>query len=229
MSNSYDGFLRRINQYRIQLNLTQAETSNLIGKTQSQFSKMELGKTIISYDVLEKLLKAGWDIDYIIIGKEKIAWESSLTDYLDSNVGEAWKDLKEVLIWILGQELCKNGGFEEKDTSCEYELLKLILNRSKRNSILAEIRSMEGITQMVMAEKLGVNIKKYRDLEKGNTEPDAELLSLIYEISFCRPSLFFFSESAEKYLLNNLWNKISGEKKNEIIPFLDHAIELRKS
>lgn len=59
MRRSYEEFLHRLNQYRLRLNMTQEETSNGLGITQSQFSKMELGKTIVPYKVLELLMKMG--------------------------------------------------------------------------------------------------------------------------------------------------------------------------
>ena len=52
MRDKYDNFLHRLNQYRLRLNMTQEETSSELGVTQSQFSKMELGKIIIPYNLI---------------------------------------------------------------------------------------------------------------------------------------------------------------------------------
>lgn len=231
MSKAYEDFLRRMNAYRDERNLTQTEVSNLIGKTQSQFSKMELGKTVVPYEVLEKLQNVGgWDIDYILIGKKRFRWESSLFDYLHANFDNDWQSLKEVLVWALGQHVMEEGSASGKDIDCEYKLLKMRMHQENSQTILAEIRSITGVTQMVMAEKLGVNIKKYTSLEKGNACPDAELLALIYNISHCRPSLFFCTDyrEMERHLMNDLWNEINPEKQREIISFLEHAMKLHK-
>ena len=59
MCDSYEKFLYRLNQYRIHLNLTQEETSIELGITQSQFSKMELGRSVVPFRIMELLLKMG--------------------------------------------------------------------------------------------------------------------------------------------------------------------------
>lgn len=228
MSNKYGDFLCRMNQYRMKMQLTQMEMSDLLGTTQSQFSKMELGKTIVSYDILYELYNTGWDVDYMIIGKEKIPWESDLSGILITSIGESWFDLMEVVVWGIGQIIGKEKNYFDSDIKYEYELLRSLLNRSTSNSILAEIRSIAGITQVAMAEKMGVNIKKYRDLEKGTSNPDAELLAIIYSISNCRPSIFFNTDShnMESHLMNDLWNSIKAEKQLELINFFGQAAKL---
>lgn len=226
MSNSYDKFLRRMIGYRKNLHLTQEETSRLLGKNQSQFSKMELGRTVVSYEVLERLQGAGWDVDYIVTGIEKENSKTSLSEELDKRISKEWWNLKDILIWIFDIEFRKTGGFQDKDCESEYKLLKLLLSRPSKDSILAIVRDMVGISQIGMAEKLGVNIKKYRDLEKSRNQPDAELLIKIYEISFCRPSIFFHADDVERYLLDVLWNKLDFIRQKELLEFLDSAIEI---
>lgn len=231
MSKAYDDFLRRMSAYRDARNLTQTDVSKLIGKTQSQYSKMELGKTVVPYEVLEKLQNVGgWDIDYIVIGKNRFRWESSLFDYLNANFDADWQSLKEVLVWALGQHVTEENSVSGKDIDCEYKLLKRLMYQENPQTIMAEIRSITGATQMTMAEMLGVNIKKYTGLEKGTVCPDAELLALLYDISNCRPSLFFCTNpvETERHLMNDLWNEIQTERQQEIISFLEHAMKLHK-
>ena len=52
MRKRYEDFLGRLNQYRLYLNMTQEELSSALGITQSQFSKIELGKTVMPYKIL---------------------------------------------------------------------------------------------------------------------------------------------------------------------------------
>lgn len=226
MDNSYDEFLRRMIAYREKMNLSQKEVGSLLGKTQSQQSKLELGKTVVSFEALEELVNAGWDIDFIITGKESIRIEENLTDYLYGKAGKSWKELKEVLLWIIGRELKRDGSFGNSETGMEYKLLKAYLGQEQEASALYEIRNIMGISQIAMAEKLGVNIKKYRNLEKGGVHPDAELLILIYEMSCCRPSTFFCGNGVEGYLLNCLWNKLKEGQRRRARQFMDNAVKM---
>jgi transcriptional regulator with XRE-family HTH domain len=226
MSNSYDKFLRRLIQYREKLKLTQKEAGTLLGKDQSQLSKMELGKTVVSYEMLENLDGAGWDIDYLVTGKEKIFISDSISVYLKEKMGEEWKNLNDALIWIIWHELTKSLGCPGRDVRLEFDLLKLSLNKNVSESVLLAVRNTLGISQIVMAEKLGVNIKKYCQLEKGNKEPDAQLLGLIYELAYCRPGIFLHKNDVTEYLLDCLWNRVKLQQQKEALDFLDNAMAI---
>lgn len=228
MSNIYDDFLRRMNVYRKRLGLTQSEFGELVGVSQSVMSKLELGKIGISYEYLMGMVKAGLDIDYLIIEKESLKWKNSITDFLNINVDVMWYDIGEVVIWSLGEMLQQEGEFQNTDVCCEFKLLKRMILEKTNGTLLWELRSMLGFSQSVMADKIGVNIKKYRSLERENTYLDAELLMNIYEFSSCRPYLFFSKKDLKMDLLNDLWNRLCEEKQEKAVAFLKQAIELRK-
>lgn len=229
MSNNYEKFLSRMIQYRERRHMTQKDVGEIFGKDQSQFSKMELGKTVVSYEILECLDDAGWDIDYLITGKKKIDVNNSLTAYIKEKVDAEWKNLNHALIWIIGHELCKELGALEEDIECEYELLKFLLDKNPPENLLLAVRNMLGISQIIMSEKLGVNIKKYCLLEKGNRDPDAELLGLIYELAYCRPGVFLYQGDVAEYLLDCLWNRIKPDQQKEAIEYLDCTIKIYKT
>ena len=47
------------------------------------------------------------------------------------------------------------------------------------------VRDKMNTSQIAMAEKLGLGIKKYRDIEKEKIYPDAETLVSLYNMSAC--------------------------------------------
>lgn len=229
MSNSYDDFLRRFVLYRTRMNMSQEEMGKLLGKTQSQLSKIELRKTVVSFDMLENLQSNGWDVDDMIIGKEQIILESRLTDYLMGNVGKNWKAFKELVVWIIHLEFQKCGGFPDADSECEYQLLKTLLYSEDSKTVMLAVRNVMGIRQDVMAERLGVDVKKCRDMERGRIYPDAELLILIYQMCSCRPAVFFQHENTEGYLLDCLWNKLNVKGQEETKMILDDVIRVYRA
>ena len=107
MRDKYDNFLHRLNQYRLRLNMTQEETSSELGVTQSQFSKMELGKIIIPYKVLVLLMEMGWDVDYFITGKETCQSISELNLFMDGVEERYRKELLSAVAWFLEQGINK--------------------------------------------------------------------------------------------------------------------------
>ena len=228
MSNSYRKFIGRLTSYREMMNLSQKDAGCLVGKTQSQQSKMERGETIVSYEILQHMMDAGWDIDFLMTGKNRIHIENSLSGYLFENMGGYWGNIKEALFWIIGVELDKTGNLQDEETKLEFKLMKEFLAGTESDSVIHNIRNIMGISQFAMADRLGVNIKKYRELEKGGTEPDAELLILIYELSGCRPSTFFRQDDVEEYVLDCLWNRLNVERQKEAREFIDYVIKIYK-
>lgn len=217
MRSSYEDFLHRLSQYRLCLNMTQEETSNVLGITQSQFSKMELGKTIMPYKSLKCLMDEGWDIDYLVTGIESGWNESELINVLRETEEGQRANLLYAMAWLLEQGISKSVPDISFETKCELEILKSRANGQNADSVLYEIRKVSGISQIPMSEKLGVNIKKYRMLEKRKTDPDAELLLRIYEVTGCKPSLLIDFNKLENMIIDDLWRQIEYSVQGRIL------------
>ncbi len=223
MCSSYEDFLHRLYQYRVRLNLTQAETGHRLGITQSQFSKMELGKTIVPYKTLELLLNMGWDVDFLLTGKKFYVNDSKLSILMYEEEDSEQK-LLSAIVWFLEQGIEKSIAEMSFETKCEIEILKMRADGGVPESILYEIRRISGIAQIPMAEKLGVNIKKYRMLEKNKTAPDAELLLRLYEVTGCRPTLLLENRNVEKLIINELWNQLTQPIQKRILALAEQVI-----
>lgn len=217
MHSSYEDFLKRFSQYKLCLNMTQAETSHLLGITQSQFSKMELGKIIVSYKSLKCLMKEGWDVDYLVTGKESVHGVSELTELLMEIDEREKRGVLNAVAWLLEQGITKCVSEISFETKCEIEVLKRRADGCETDSVLQEIRNISGISQIPMSEKLGVNIKKYRMLEKSKTNPDAELLLRIYEVTGCKPSLLIDFGNLEYVIIDDLWQQIAYPVQERIL------------
>lgn len=75
-----------------------------------------------------------------------------------------------------------------------------------------------------MFEKLGVNIKKYRMLEKNKKNPDAELLLRLYKETGCRPSLFLDSEKLENMIIDDLWSQTNDYIQTKILSLTEQVL-----
>lgn len=84
MSNHYEEFLKRLVQYRLQVNMTQEKIGQVLGITQSQLSKQELGKTIMTFHSLCILMDIGWDVDFLL--------QESVQDVNHQRYRLSWKE-----------------------------------------------------------------------------------------------------------------------------------------
>ncbi len=224
MRKRYDDFLRRLNQYRLCLNMTQDELSNALGITQSQFSKIELGKTIMPYKTLELLEGMGWNVDYLVTGKNFDRGASELNTILQQVEETNKREVLSAVAWLLKQGIgicCPNLSSECK---CEMEILQMRANSESPCSVLYEVRQMLDVAQAIMAEKLGVNIKKYRKLEKNEACPDVELLFRIYEVTGCKPSLILHNDHVENIIIDDLWTQITVPIQSKILSLTEQVL-----
>ncbi len=225
MRDSYEKFLYRLNQYRIHLNLTQEETSIELGITQSQFSKMELGRSVVPFRIMELLLKMGWDVDYLVTGRKSCTRSSALNALIHKEE-ENRKEFLGALAWLLELGIEKSRVEFDDEIRCEIAILRRRSGLSSTGSVLHEVRKIAGFAQIPMSEKLGVNIRKYRMLEKEQISPDAELLLRIYEVTGCKPSLLL--DYADNRIVDDLWDRIRPAVRKKILPLAEQILWFMK-
>ena len=182
----YSLIVRRLEAYRKKCHIPQTELAKDLNITQSQYSKIELGKVKLSYSVLNKLYEKGWDIDMIITGESCEPVLPSLAEAFPENDMKQYISGMKLCEWAMEQWAQK----EQKEEILGRRLLKAFLSSDEKATPLEKLRKAFGVSQIKMAEIVGVNIKKYRALEKGAVELDAELMANIYEVTKCKPAYF---------------------------------------
>lgn len=225
MSAYYQEFLQRMVRYRQQLNLTQEKMGQELGITQSQFSKHELGKTIVSYKMLVTFAGMGWDMDYLFTGKKTAPKSPVLSERIKGLEASKRSAMIRLVAWALETALVRDDKEEDTELKCELCILKNRAEAENTDSILYQLREISDMSQFAMAEMLGVNIKKYRMLERTQIYPDAELLLEIYRTTGCRPSLFLIHYDVENVIMDNLWSVLPGERKQKLLTLIDKAEE----
>lgn len=224
MCEEYDVFLQRMADYRNRMNFTQMEISDELGITQSQLSKMELGKTIYSFKMLQSLYEKKWDIDYFITGK-KYSYVSSEVSSMIDNATEK-KAALQLVAWAFEQGLRKSEALDKTDALFEIKLLKRRAHQTKEHSLLLDIKAILDVSQLVLADMIGVNIKKYRLLERNVINPDAELLLRIYHGTGCRPGLWLDFDRVDYLLISDLWQRMTSQAKEEILLLLEQGMSV---
>lgn len=128
------------------------------------------------------------------------------------------------MAWLLEQGVEKCVADTSFETKCEIEILKMRAKEETSESVLFEIRKISGLAQIPMSEKLGVNIKKYRMLEKEQVNPDAELLLQIYKVTGCRPSLLFDVSNVESMIIDDLWGQVTPRVRQNILSLVKQVL-----
>ena len=219
----YQDVLRRLAAYRKKIGATQKQVAEKLGLSQEQYSYLENGITKITDRNLKELLKTGWNIDYIITGTE---FENNWTE-LDEIFGRFQDDeLKEFVMKLLAEVLLEKGkknSWAERDESAKQllDLLGAIVNTWDSFSMTLFVREQLQLSQIIMAEKVGVGIKKYREIERENRYPDAEMLLSLYNMSGYQPVLFMNYYDRRILSIKQVWKMLTEEEKTQMITFVE--------
>lgn len=228
MSELYEKMMKRIVEYRKELNITQDEMGEILGLTQGHFSKLEHEKVKISGESLKRLLYYSNDIDYFFSGRKKISTE--LDEKIECCPRKMWYDYIEIVIWLLNIGMQMDGKFTRH--SCDKKLLAYLRFWAEKDfaedAIWYGIRKANGFTQDKMSAVLDIYTKRYRLIEHGKheTEVDGEILANLFEKTGFYPSLTMGNEMAILTDVNRLWVSLQDETRKILNEKLDIMVSL---
>lgn len=181
MSANYNDVIKRLIEERIRLSLSQNEMARIVHMTQSNYSKVELGFRRLSYNEVKGLGESGVDAYYIFTGYRN---NFKYAEYLSKFSYYELISYLTIINSVLMLRKCEFSVEFWSDIIKRTKYISLIATEQTTQNIFYTIRYSMKCQQRKMAEELGVDIKKYRDLEKGRSLPDSELLWKVYD-SFC--------------------------------------------
>ncbi|MDE6129132.1 MAG: transcriptional regulator [Lachnospiraceae bacterium] len=192
MNESYQNVLQRLKEERTRKKWSQEQISRQLRMSQSHYSKVELGKRRFTYYEVQYLYGLEVDAHYIFTG-QKSGTEQEIffadCDYRELNF------YMHILAYV-AEYLYMVRRLDKWETV--YKELKYIgyitaPDRMNDNSLFTLRRAVE-CSQQKMAEKLGVDIKKVRSMENGESLPDSEILWNLYQFFHIPPAVFIKSE-----------------------------------
>jgi len=220
----YKGVLKRLEAYRKRLGMTQEQIAGKINISQEHYSYLENGITKITDRDLKGLFELGWNIDYIITGTDDYDSESRMEGVFDGFRDEEGKDFTMKLcaeIMIEKAERCRLAEADNRQQE-NLALLKDMVEAWQHFSMCRHVRKRLHISQLIMAEKLGVGIKKYREIEREIRYPDAEMLLSFYEMSGYQPVLFLDFYDRRMLVIKRVWNAFAVKEREEIRGFVEY-------
>ena len=218
---NYDDMLKRLVTYRKSLGLLQKQIGGLIGLSQEQYSYLESGTTKITDKNLKAFLDVGMNIDYLLTGKNYDYSAEELDEVLGEFDGTdrnfAMKMLAEVIVERFDRiDITERENVAEKNI----RLLTAISQSWNDFSMINFVREEQNCSQIEMAQRLGIGIKKYRDIERENRYPDAEILVNLYGMSGYQPTLFMNVQDRRLMAIKMIWGALKSDEKKNIINFI---------
>ncbi len=225
----YIDIIKRLIQYRHTHHLTQLQLAEIFSVTQCEVSKLEANEYRISYyDLLQLHTKTNLDIDFLITGKLA---ENTIFHVLENNllpVLSAKYRYTDLILFSLNNfsgQISINENKQEHLKNLQRLLRYSFLSGSKqKNDCWINIRNAFDLTQTQMAKIVDVDIKKYRNIEKGERTANAELLMNVYNTLEIYPSYFICGKLENYQCLEKIFQTLSKENQQEMIEFLKAGI-----
>lgn len=214
---SYKDVLKRLIEERNRLAWSQKEISQHIHMNQSNYSKVELGLRRLGYYEVKRLYEVGVDVYYIYTGQRS---SGRYADFFEQCSYAELLCFLNVLysIALMRYQEEETGKWEEILASLKCFALK---EKNQRfSNVFLLLRHSMGWQQKKMAEKLGVDIKKLRDLENGRKLPDSELLSRLYEFFHVSPAVVFENKKGLESEIEISLEKLNMEDEQQVFEII---------
>lgn len=186
----YKNVINRLVYYRKNLGVSQTEMAELLGITQSEYSKIENGQTRLLHKHLKAMHSSRWDVDYIVTGSKSLSKTGGLADILKGCTAEEYERL--FVYTIENAFLYWDDIFKQQNNLCLYSELKIqlvmIANQAAQPEVLRYIRTVLGMNKKEFGELLDITRKTYSRCEEGDSELDTEHILKLYNNGICSPS-----------------------------------------
>lgn len=188
MSMVYEDVLARLKEERLAHGLSQEELGSRIRITQGHYSKAEQAIKRFTYYETKCLAETELDLYYIYTGRRMGGRYSGLFGQC------SYRELLCYLHMLVCLDCCM---YEERRLGMGREFYRQLCRvkyitgeaEADRATVFLLVRQYEKRTQYEMAECLGMDVKKYRELERGGILPDSELIWKLYSLYQIPPAL----------------------------------------
>ena len=222
----HNSISQRLVSYRQQLGKSQAEMSREFGVNQSHYSKLESGTKYISYSSLKKFEKAGGDVNYLVTG---VHYKTGIVEdcMKRCRTSDGKIELMKALFWLTRQGIMLMHGENWKEANQRvWKYIRLAEEKEQHRNIWRSIRKIEDLTQMKMAERLDINIKRYQRLERMEAEPDAVILNSLYTLFGYSPLIILHENLYYAEEIKKCWSEFSDEVRMQLNGVLEEDLKL---
>ncbi len=224
MSSNYNDVLARLREQRLSKSLSQNEIAQIVHMTQSNYSKAELALRRLSFNELKCLCDSPIDVYYVFTGRES---SSRYRDFFD---GCSYWELCSYLnvIYSISSMQDKNEPLEQwKGILEQTSYIPIIMGNQDSKNIFQALRNNMNCQQKKMAEKLGIDIKKFRDLEKGRCLPDSELFWRLYDLFRIPPAVLLEDKNGMASEIATVLDAIDIEYRESMFNILKMIREIK--
>ena len=214
----YENVLERLRKERGRLSITKADMSRYLHMDQSNYRKAELGQyRRFSYFEVKSMSELGINVNYIYTGKVK---KVITLDFIEKLSVNRLKSILQIIYTIV--ELSYKEDFNQQYKALLEELKYIFFIKQNVNpsDIFLTVRRLKGYTQIKMADMIGVDVKKLRNLENGKKLRDSEIISKMYEVFKILPVVMIETKNCMLDTILYILDEIKKEDREKIVDII---------
>lgn len=214
----YENVLERLRKERGRLSITKADMSRYLHMDQSNYRKAELGQyRRFSYFEVKSMSELGINVNYIYTGKVK---KVITLDFIEKLSVNRLKSILQIIYTIV--ELSYKEDFNQQYKALLEELKYIFFIKQNVNpsDIFLTVRRLKCYTQIKMADMIGVDVKKLRNLENGKKLPDSEIISKMYEVFKILPVVMIETKNCMLDTILYILDEIKKEDREKIVDII---------
>ena len=192
MNESYQNVLERLREERIGKKWSQEQICRQLRMSQSHYSKVELGKRRFTYYEVQYLYGLQLDAHYIFTGQKSGTEQEGFFSNCDYRELHFYMHILAYVAEYL-YTVRRMDNWEAVYKEMKYIGYITAPDRREDNPLYA-LRRAVGCSHQKMAEIWGVDIKKIRSMENGESLPDSEILWNLYRFFHIPPAVFIKNE-----------------------------------
>ena len=220
----YGEIPHRLQEYRKYMSKNQEEMGELLCVSQSHYCRLESGRNILSFEIIRTFWAKGGDIFWLITGERYR--RGILDEYMEKcKSPDDRPEVLRLLIWVTRQGLRKARIQVPGELRNMWKYVILAENQYREDNIWINIRRAEKLSQKLMADKIEIDVKRYRRLERLELQPDAYILMTLYRRLSYSPLLFLENELYFPDVINRIWEEFPGEIQEPCIRMLDEGMD----
>ncbi len=187
MSTDYTAVMERLKEERTGRGISQAELARQLRITQGHYSKGEHAVKRFTYYEVKSLAETELDLYYIYTGLRMGGKYNGLFGQCSYGELVCYLNMTASLFACMYEEERLQMAQELYSQLC---CVRCITGADRQDgTVFTHVRQHGKLTQCEIAERLGMDVKKYRELERGSIMPDSELIWKLYALYQVPPAL----------------------------------------
>ena len=159
----------------------------------------------------------GLNVNYIYTGKNK---KLISLDFIEKPSINRLKCILQIIYTVIELSNKEKLNPQYEALLEEMKYVSFIKQNATPSNVFLTVRKLKNYTQIKMADMVGIDVKKLRNLENGKKLPDSEIIFKMYEVFKILPVVMIGTENCMLDTILYILDEIKKEDREKIVSII---------